>query len=157
MKLQGKIELAKEGMLVVDIESNKHLLPRLEPGKSYDINITEHKTQRTINQNRLLWENIDRIAKELQQDLLKTYAEILERADCKSAFMVVKSLEVGESLKKSFRAVQFINKVSVKGQEGYQYKVFFGSSTFNTKEMTQLIDITFDILSELGIYEEEEL
>ena len=157
MKFLGNIQVAKEGLLELDIQTNRHFLPALEVGKYYDINITEHKSQRSLEQNKLLWENIQAIARKLNQDLIKTYCDILERADCKSAFMVVKNEEIGESLKKSFRAVQFINKVSVKGQEGYQYKVFFGSSIFNTKEMTQLIDITLDIMSELGIYKEAEL
>ena len=157
MKFQGNIQVAKEGMLVLDIQTNRHFLPALEVGKSYDLNITEHKSQRSKNQNALMWRNIHLISKELTQDDNKTYCDILEKTDAKSTFIPVKSMEMEKALQLGFRGALFMRPVNINGQEWYLFKVYYGSSTFNTKEMAQLINITFDILSELGIYQEVEL
>jgi hypothetical protein len=37
------------------------------------------------------------------------------------------------------------------GKETAGYWVYYGSSKFNTKEMTELIEIALDLASELGV------
>ena len=153
MKFQGNIQVAKEGMLVLDIQTNRHFLPALEVGKSYDLNITEHKSQRSKNQNALMWRNIHLISKELTQDDNKTYCDLLERTDAKSEFIPVQHMEMERTLQLSFRGALFMRPVNINGQEWYLFKVYLGSSTMNTKQMAEVIEITKDIMSELGIYE----
>ena len=116
MKFQGNIKVAQEGILVIDIENNRHLLPLLEVGKSYDIDIKEHRSHKTLSQNRYLWHNIGLIARKLTEPVLKTYCDILERANCKSTFIAVESKEAGETLRMSVRAARFISKIEINGK-----------------------------------------
>ena len=56
-----------------------------------------------------------------------------------------------DALRKTFRGVRFIRKQEVNGKESNIYKVYLGSSKMNTKEMTELLDITLQVCAELGI------
>jgi len=58
---------------------------------------------------------------------------------------------MSEAMRKSFRAVQFVQMQEVNGKDCYMYKVIAGSSKLNTKEMTELLDCSFDWLTKLGI------
>lgn len=46
-------------------------------------------------------------------------------------------------------------KREVNGKTLNVYQYFIGSSKFDTKEMTELIEATLDKLAELGIYDSE--
>jgi hypothetical protein len=153
MKLLTNIKVNQGNLLVMEVLNNQHFLSTLDPTKTYTCELKEKNSQRSIEQNKLLWKNIQAISKALTQDILKTYCDMLEKADVKSDFIIATSMEMGVALKKSFRGSLFIKPVNVNGKEGYLFKVYLGSSTFNTKEMTELISITLDMMSELGIYE----
>jgi hypothetical protein len=56
-----------------------------------------------------------------------------------------------DALRHSFRGVKFIRMQEVNGKDCYVYKVYIGSSKMDTKEMTELLDITFQLCAELSI------
>ena len=58
---------------------------------------------------------------------------------------------VVESIKREWRTVRELGEVVVNGQEGVQLQCFFGSSTYNTKEMARLIDGIVSECKELEI------
>lgn len=131
----------------------KDILPellKLEMDKLYICEVKQPKSHRSLQQNRLLWKLIHSIAKATHQDDLDVYCGILERADAKSDY-VITAIEMETALRKSFRGVKFIRMQEVNGKECYVYKVYIGSSKMDTKEMTELLDITLQICGELGI------
>lgn len=132
--------------------SQQQLVNQLKEQK-YSLEIKQYYDKRSLEQNRMLWHNLQIISEELGQDIMKTYCDLLERADAKSDF-VITAFEMSEQLRKSFRGVRFIKMQEVNGKDCYIYKVYLGSSKMDKKEMSQLLEISFDLLAELGIERE---
>ena len=125
-------------------------LLKLDMDKLFICEVKEPKSKRTIQQNRMLWKLIHTIAKKQHQDDNEVYCACLERADAKSDYIIT-AYEMEAELRECFRGVRFIRKQEVNGKECNVYKVYIGSSKMNTKEMTELLDITLQICAELGI------
>jgi hypothetical protein len=125
--------------------------------KETTLKLTEYKDKRSHDQNEMLWAIITQISDKVngshqEQDLLNTYGVILQRANVKREY--VRTLPQAEDiLKQSFRAViEVPNSRKVEnGKETVGYWVYYGSSSFNTKEMSQLIEVALDIATEVGI------
>ena len=143
MKTAGKIKDIVADLLKLDMD------------KFYICEIKEPKSKRSLEQNKLLWSLIHRIAKETYQDDMTVYCAVLERADALSDY-VITAVDMQDTLRKSFRGVQFIRMQEVNGRDCYVYKVYLGSSKMNTSEMTELIEITMQVANELGIDTREE-
>ena len=132
---------------------NKDIIPellKLDMDKLYVCEIKEPKSKRSIEQNKLLWLLLHKIAKETYQDDMTVYCTALERADALSDY-VITATDIEDSLRKSFRGVKFIRKQEVNGKECNVYKVYLGSSKMTIKEMNELLEIVFQMCSELGI------
>lgn len=132
------------------IEEIIHDLLKLDEDKWWICEVKEPKSKRSIEQNRLLWKLIHTIAKETHQDDMDVYCACLERADAKSDYIIT-AYDMEDDLRKCFRGVRFMRKQEVNGKECNIYKVYIGSSKMNTKEMTELIEITMQIASEYDI------
>lgn len=130
-------------------------LLKLDMDKTYICEIKEPKSKRSLEQNKLLWKLIHRVAKETYQDDMDIYCTVLERADALSDY-VITAVDMEEALRKSFRGVKFIRMQEVNGKACYVYKVYLGSSKMNTAEMNELIEITMQVCGELGIDTREE-
>ena len=130
-------------------------LLKLDMDKVYICEIKEYRSKRSLEQNKLLWKLIHRIAKETYQDDMNVYCAVLERADALSDY-VITATDMGDALRKTFRGVKFIRMQEVNGKECYVWKVYLGSSKMNTAEMNELIEIAMQICGELGIDAREE-
>lgn len=132
------------------VETLRFRLQDLNKDKFYTVEIKEKKSQRSLEQNSLLWKNLQMASQEMGQDLMDTYCNLLEQADVKSDF-VVTAFDMTEELRKSFRGAKFIKMVEVNGKEGWLFKVWIGSSKMSVQECTELLERSFDLLEELGI------
>ena len=131
----------------------KELL-KLDFDKVYQMEIKEPKSKRSIEQNKMLWELIHKIAKATEHDDMEIYCTALERADAKSDYVITAS-DIEQELRKSFRGVKFIRMQEVNKKPCYVYKVYIGSSKMDTKEMTELLDIVIEMCYEVGIQVDE--
>lgn len=138
MKVAGTIK---------DIENQ---LNKLDKYKIYVCEIKEPRSQRSLQQNKMLWKLIHLIAKEQNQDDMEVYCEVLERADALSDYIMT-ATEMEDALRKTFRGVKFIRKQIVNDKVCNIYKVYIGSSKMTVKEMSELLDITKIICAELNI------
>lgn len=136
MKLKGIIKAFKGGLLVIETAFS---LP-IELAKEYEIDIKPYKSSRSLGQNNLMWEFISQIAEYSNEDAWSVYVQGLEK--CSAKFDYIACLPDAENtLAKQFRAYKPMGKVfTEKGKELQAYKVWFGSSKMNTKEMTDLIN-----------------
>ncbi len=125
-------------------------LLKMDKDKYYLVEVKEPKSKRSIEQNKMLWQLIHSIAKETHQDDMDVYCACLERADALSEYIIT-AYDMEDDLRKCFRGVRFVRKQEVNGKECNIYKVYIGSSKMNTKEMTELIEITMQIASEYDI------
>ena len=130
-------------------------LQKLDKSKIYICDIKEYKQKRSVEQNKLLWKIIHRIAKETFQSDEDVYCAVLERADALSDY-VITATDMVEDLRKCFRGVKFVRMQEVNGKDCFIFKVYLGSSKMNTSEMNELIEITMQVANELGIDTREE-
>lgn len=119
----------------------------------YALEITKPRNKRSTDQNALLWKIIHDIAEQEDGHLANdwdTYCALLELADAKHTDLVAPA-----EAEEEFRKVQGLRAVKVlrpAQQEGYLiYRLYPGSSTFNTKEMTKLIDVALDYAAKIGL------
>lgn len=145
MKIYGKIK-----------EIVPELFKQCKEDEQYVVEVKLPKSKRSLEQNKLLWQLIHKIAKSTFQDDMTIYCTALERADAKSDY-VITAIDMEDALRKSFRGVKFIRKQEVNGKECFVYKVFLGSSKMNIKEMNELLEIVFQICAELEIPTMEDL
>ncbi|MBQ8178021.1 MAG: recombination protein NinB [Clostridia bacterium] len=127
--------------------------------KKFEVQIKEHRSQRSLEQNRLLWALLGKMAEAMSGNKRRVSSEecyciMLEEANVKYDYMLALP-EAEEMLRKTFRAIRKLDEREVNGKTLNMYQYFIGSSKFNTKEMTELIETTLDKLAELGIYDSE--
>lgn len=125
-------------------------LLKLDMEKVYVCEVKEPKSLRSLNQNKMLWNLVHKIAKAQGQTDNEVYCACLERADALSDYLI-SAYDMEDALRKSFRGVRFVRKQDVNGKECNIYKVYIGSSKMDTKEMGELLDVALQISAELGI------
>lgn len=135
---------------VICLRTNS-LINTLEVGKRYNVDFKKYYSSRSLEQNRLMWKIIQRIAKETDNDEWEIYTQGLKHADCLSEYLMIIP-EALESIRKSFRAVRVCQERIYNGKNVLIVKVFVGSSKFDTEEMTKLIEYFIRLASEFGIF-----
>lgn len=127
---------------------------QIDESKKYEVNIQEYRSKRSLEQNSYMWLLISEIDKKLNggrpNDPIDVYIQCLQRANAKYDFIYILHEAVNE-LKKKFRAMEYIGKVEVNGVILENWKIYYGSSTMNTKEMSNLIDCVLDYASEVEV------
>ncbi len=139
---------------VINNYRDKEIVKGLEKDTLYRISCNVAKSKRTIEQNKLMWSLIHEIniarGTERATDDWEIYIEALERAGAKYEYIAV--LPFAENLlKEQFRAIKLMNSFDYNGKTFNSYKVFYGSSKMDKKEMGLLLDTVMDIAAELGI------
>lgn len=124
------------------------------PKKEYRLKIEECTNKRSLNQNSFMWSVINQIAKETHNDEWDVYMVALERAGAKYEYIACLP-EAKDILEKQFRAIKLMNQFEHNGRTFNQYKVFYGSSKLNSKEMTELIETVLQIAAENGVVIDE--
>lgn len=147
-----------EGNMLITFKVNnvrlEAMLLELE-NKPYSIEIKEVSNKRSLQQNAYLWALIDEIDKELNgylSDRMGVYCQILKMANAKYEYLLCEE-RVLDSLRENagIRALEVKGNEYVNGIEYLLVKVYIGSSKFDTKEMTQLLDTAIHYAEELGI------
>lgn len=162
MKVIGKVNkrvINEDGNLELTLEINnlyhQEQIKELKKDVDYRIEIEEIKSTRSIYQNNLMWKIIHNIAiarggDRASEDDWNIYLEALERTGAKFEYIAVLP-QAEDILKKQFRAIKLMNSFEHKGKTFNQYKVYYGSSKLNTKEMSLLLEMVKDIAVESGV------
>ena len=122
---------------------------------SLDIEVKPYKSKRSTEQNRLMWEMLDMLSEKANnkrdsEAVWETYIIMLERFGAKYEYLMALP-EAEKMLQEQFRASVKIEEREYNGKVMNIYKCYYGSSKFNTKEMTEFINSIQDELKELGI------
>ena len=113
------------------------------------IKAVKHRNKRSLDSNAYCWVILQKIAEVLHQDKWNVYLEMLGKYGV-FTHIIVKS-NVVDKVKEEWRTVKELGEVNVNGVTGIQLQCYFGSSTYNTKEMSVLIDGIVYEAKELGI------
>lgn len=111
--------------------------------------ITEHREKRSRDANALLWACLGEIAGALRSDKWTVYLQMLKRYG-KYTYICVKP-KVVEAVKKQWRESEEIGRVNINGQEAVQMLCYFGSSTYDSKEFSILLDGVISEMKEMGL------
>lgn len=111
--------------------------------------ITEHKERRSRDANALLWACLGKLAGALRSDKWAVYLQMLKRYG-QYTYICVKPKAV-EAIKKQWRECEEIGHVDIDGQDSVQMLCYFGSSTYNSKEFSILLDGVISEMKEMGL------
>ena len=121
----------------------------LAKGKKLQATIEQHRKRRSRNANALLWEILGQMASVLHTDKDSLYLEMLARYGIYT-HVVVKP-NVVDRVKAEWRTVRELGEVTINGQTGIQLQCYFGSSTYNSKEFSVLLDGVIGEAKEIGL------
>ena len=113
------------------------------------IKAVKHRNKRSLDANAYCWVILQKIAEVLHQDKWNVYLAMLGKYGVFTHIIVKPN--VVDKVKEEWRTVKELGEVSVNGMTGIQLQCYFGSSTYNTKEMSVLIDGIVYEAKELGI------
>jgi len=117
----------------------------------YKIEITEIKSKRSLWQNKMMWALINEIAKHEGMSDNDVYCQIIELAKIRTEFIETIP-EAITRLSQAFRVVRVLEeRTSQKGVKTVLLKLYYGSSTFDTKEMSDFIERLLDYAAQIGI------
>lgn len=143
----------------IQIQTTKAVMPEIESvrGIDADIEIKKHREKRSLSSNAYFHVLVDKIRQalnismaECKNNLISEYGQVQMLPDGEQ--MIYKTNAPEEYMKQ----LETIHTKCVKvteenGKNVYFYRVYRGSSTYNSEEMAKLIQGTVDEAKELGI------
>lgn len=157
MKLKAnKIRLQyneqRETELILTTKENlqiEELKSIVASGKELSVEVKQYRHKRSLDSNGYMWLLLGEMASVLKTTKDELYIEVLSRYGIYTHVVVKEN--VVERVKAEWRTVRELGKVNINGKEGIQLQCYFGSSTYDTKEMARLIDGVVQDAKELGI------
>lgn len=121
----------------------------LDPNKKYDIAIKEHRQKRSLNANSYCWKLCTEIADVLNSDKDSIYVLMLKRYGVSDLIPIANKVPVKDYFD--------YYDVESRNEKYTWYKVYKGSSKYDTKEMSILINGIVSECKELDIPTKEDL
>lgn len=121
----------------------------LEQGKVIEVEIDIKREKRSNNANAYLWALLAKIADVLYTSKDDLYTMMLERYGA-FTHIIVKPNAV-EAVKKQYRVVRELGPIKINGQEGIQLQCYFGSSLYDSKHFSVLLNGVIEEAKDLGI------
>jgi len=140
---------AKQVVFTVNEPSAVESLVALEGIEKLSIKAVKHREKRSLDANALLWLCLGRIAEALRADKWDIYLQMLKRYG-QYTYICVKPRMV-DAVKAQWRECEVVGNVNINGQEAVQMLCYFGSSTYNTKEFSVLLDGVISEMKEMGV------
>lgn len=159
MKTTGKIVGAnidfRTGKPTISFEVNEKsdfelMVDEMRDIEKLSIEIKPFRVKRSLNANAYAWKLIGEIADIVRASKEEVYLEMLKRYGQSEIFSVLSHIPFGEYVKYYEEAGESI----LNGKRFTHYKVFKGSSEFDTREMSILIDGIVSEAKGLGIQTE---
>ena len=163
-KIKGLMRDSETGRYILQLETDSRISVGYEDlkGETVDIIIRKHREKRSLDQNALYWSMVVVLAKHLGQSNAWVHNKMLGRYGVpyyygnRVAMVVLPDgdPEIMESEDFHVRPTSDVRE----GKDGKQYRTYIvmrGSSTYNTAEMTRLVDGIESEVKNLGIRLEE--
>ena len=147
--LEGDYKLTLTLQSKPDENHLNNLLQHVNNGKKLDVQIKKYRKKRSLDANAYFWQLISKIAVELNNDKWDIYLAMLKRYG-KYTYIAVKP-NVVDAVKAQWRETEEVGEIEINGKKAIQLLCYFGSSTYNSKEMSTLIEGTVYEAKELGI------
>ena len=115
-----------------------------------NISAKKFREKRSLDANSYCWVLLQKLAEASKSDKWTMYLECLQRYSRAFTHVIVKENAV-DRMKEMYRTCIDLGEVTVNGQTGHQLQVYFGSSSFDSKEMSVFIDGIISECREQGI------
>lgn len=116
-----------------------------------NIEIKKFRNKRSLDSNAYAWVLMQKIA-EKHPPMTKddVYLEMLKKYSSSFTHVIVKENAIPR-LAETYRTFVDLGEITICGMTGHQLQVYFGSSTFDSKEMSTFIEGLVSECKELGI------
>lgn len=143
---QPEIVISTKENIQAEVEQLKAIILQ---GKELSVEVKQYRAGRSLDSNGYLWVLLGEMASVLKTTKDELYIEILSRYGV-FTHLVVKENVVAR-VKAEWKLVKELGKVVINGKEGIQLQVYFGSSGYDTKEMSTLLEGVVSECKEMGI------
>lgn len=136
----------------VTFEINEDITASIDKIRDKMLNLTAkiHREKRSLDANAYAWVLMQKIAEAIHTDKWSVYLMMLERYSPVFTHIIVRP-EAVERVMGEWRTVKVLGPIQVNGSSGIQLQCYFGSSTFDSKEMSSFIDGIVSECKEMGI------
>lgn len=143
---QPEICLSVTSNILADFEKLKAVVVK---DKLLSVEIKPYRVRRSLDSNAYMWLLLGEMAGILNTTKDELYLIMLGRYGVYTHIVVKPS--VVEKVKLEWKTVKELGVVMVNGSIGMQLQCYFGSSTYNTMEMSKLVDGVVMEAKEMGI------
>ena len=157
MVFKGRIEkidldyITHKPKITIQLHSQYDLLSeefnKIQALQEIDIELKEHREKRSLNSNSYAWVLITKIADVLRANKEEVYLEMLKRYGQSEIVSVLSSIDITGY----FKYYDIAGTSTLNNKEFTHYKCFKGSSEYDTREMSILIDGIVSEAKTLGI------
>lgn len=131
--------------MVGNPETLSRYLWQLDKDKLYEIK--EYKEKRSLNANNYAWKLITEISNKMTLSKDEVYLDMLKHYGQSELVSILSTIDV----KGYFKYYEVAGTSVLNNKEFTHYKIYKGSSEYNTKEMSILIDGIVQEAKQLGI------
>ena len=141
-----EIVLSTKENIKQDIEELKLIVAQ---GKELSCEVKQYRHKRSLDSNAYMWVLLSKMAAILKTSKDELYLQVLQRYG-QFTHVIVKA-NVVEKVKQEWKTTIELGEVTINGQTGIQLECYFGSHTYNNKEMSILLEGVVSEAKELGI------
>lgn len=135
------------------IEKFLQLIFRLDKDTVYDVKIDKHREKRSLNANAYLWKLVTEIGNILNKSKEEVYLQMLIDYGQSEMVSILSEIEV----KGYFKYYKLAGTSILNGKEFNHYKIYKGSSEYDTKEMSILLNGVVQEAKNLGIKTKDDI
>ena len=135
------------------IEKFLPLIFRLDKDTIYDVKINKHREKRSLNANAYLWKLVTEIGNILNKSKEEVYLQMLIDYGQSEMISILSEINV----KGYFKYYKLAGTSILNGKEFNHYKIYKGSSEYNTKEMSILLNGVVQEAKNLGIKTKDDI
>ena len=135
------------------IEKFLPLIFRLDKDTVYDVKIDKHREKRSLNANAYLWKLVTEIGNVLNKSKEEVYLQILIDYGQSEMVSILSEIDV----KGYFKYYKLAGTSILNGKEFNHYKIYKGSSEYDTKEMSILLNGVVQEAKNLGIKTKDDI
>lgn len=156
MECTGKLKSVSKNWISrkweVTFEINEDITASIDKIRDKMLNLTAkiHREKRSLDANAYAWVLMQKIAEAIHTDKWSVYLMMLERYSPVFTHIIVRP-EAVERVMGEWRTVKVLGPIQVNGSSGIQLQCYFGSSTFDSKEMSSFIDGIVSECKEMGV------
>lgn len=125
----------------------KMLYDELHEAEKLSIKIDRYREKRSLNANNYAWKLLTEMANVLRTSKEEVYLEMLKRYGQSEIISVLSHIPIGEYVK----YCEGVGESTLNGKLFKHYKVYKGSSEFDTREMSIFLDGVVSEANEMGI------